>query len=251
MALDQHQEELKQKFLEGRRNTWSDAWECILVNDPVYFESYLKLSSVPKRHNHLTPKIQEFIAITVNAAATHLYVPGIHAHIQAALQCGATKAEILEVIELTSTLGVHACNIGMPILLEVLKENGMRDAPVPFDARQEELKADFTKKRGYWHEFWSEFLELDPDFFEAYLEYSSVPWTKGTLEPKVKEFIYTAFDAAATHLYKPGLKLHMHQAIGYGATKEEIVEILEIATLLSFHSATVAVPILIKELASA
>ena len=28
---------------------------------------------------------------------------------------------------------------------------------------------------------------------------SDVPWRSGTLEPKVKEFIYITFDAAATH----------------------------------------------------
>lgn len=47
----------------------------------------------------------------------------------------------------------------------------------------------------YWHKFWEDFLHLDPEFFEAYLEFSSVPWTKsargegssgGVLEPKVR-----------------------------------------------------------------
>ena len=66
-------------------------------------------------------------------------------------------------------------------------------------------------------------LELAPDLFEAYVEFSSVPWKTGTLEPKVKEMIYIAFDAAATHLYVPGLKLHLRnavtplmKAVGYG-----------------------------------
>ena len=39
----------------------------------------------------------------------------------------------------------------------------------------------------------------------------------GTLSPKVKEFVYIAFDTAATHLYVKGLKLHIENAIGYGA----------------------------------
>ena len=52
------------------------------------------------------------------------------------------------------------------------------------------------------------------------------------LEPKVKELVYCAFDAGSTHLYKPGLKLHMRSALGYGATAQEIMEVLEICTLL-------------------
>ena len=55
--------------------------------------------------------------IAVDAAATHLYVPGIRQHIAAALRCGASVQEIMEVLELSSTLGIHAMNIGVPILV--------------------------------------------------------------------------------------------------------------------------------------
>ena len=61
-------------------------------------------------------------------------------------------------------------------------------------------------------------LELDPEFFAAYLEFSSHPWKHGVLEPKVKELIYTAFDASATHMYIPGSTQHIVNALGYGAT---------------------------------
>lgn len=65
----------------------------------------------------------------------------------------------------------------------------------------------------------------------------------------MKEFVYCAFDCAATHLYVPGLKLHMKNALGYGATPQEILEVFELATLLSLHTAHVAAPI-IEELTS-
>jgi len=66
---------------------------------------------------------------------------------------------------------------------------------------------------------------------------------------QMKELVYCAFDCASTHLYVSGLKLHMKNALGYGATPQEILEVLEIATLLSLHTAHVACPI-IEELAS-
>lgn len=75
-----------------------------------------------------------------------------------------------------------------------------------------DLREDFEKKRGYWHAFWEDFLRLSPEFFGAYVEYSSVPWThegvNGVLEPKVKELIYCAFDSAAPHLYTSLLSSH-------------------------------------------
>jgi len=112
---------------------------------------------------------------------------------------------------------------------------------------------------------------LDPEFFEAYTEFSSVPWTRkidgvsghpGALAPQVrvltiyppfiishdvsqdKELIYCAFDAAATHLYVSGLKAHMRNALQYGATVEQILEVLELATPLSLHTLNVAAPII-------
>jgi alkylhydroperoxidase/carboxymuconolactone decarboxylase family protein YurZ len=246
--LTTRQEELKAEFMKVR-GTWSDAWESILRLDPAFLEAYLKFSAVPWRKNHLENKVKEFVYIAADAAATHLYTPGIRQHIRAALAFGATEAEIMEVLELTSTLGIHAANIGVPLLLEVLEEEGLRSGPVPLDERQEKLKAEFTENRGYWHSFWDGLLEVDPDLFEAYTEFSSVPWRTGVLSPKVKELIYTAFDASATHLYVPGLKLHMRNAVRYGATQEEIMEVLEIVSVIGIHAATVAAPILEEEAA--
>ena len=64
----------------------------------------------------------------------------------------------------------------------------------------------------------------------------------------MKELVYIAFDAAATHLYVPGLKLHMRNAVRLGATAGEITEVLEIVSVIGIHAATVGVPILAEEL---
>lgn len=241
------QQEIKDAFVE-QRGTWSPLWESILRLDPEFLLSYLDFSMVPWKKNHLDAKTKELMYIAVDAAATHLYQPGIRQHIKAALDLGVTPQEIMEVIELTSTLGIHAMNIGVPLLVKVLEEKGLRTGPTPLDANQERVKAEFTENRGYWHSFWDEMLELDPELFEAYTNFSSVPWKTGTLSPKVREFVYIAFDAAATHLYVPGLKLHYKNALGYGATVGELLEVLEIASVIGIHAATTAVPILVEEI---
>ncbi|MCY1137214.1 carboxymuconolactone decarboxylase family protein [Actinoplanes sp. Pm04-4] len=250
MELTARQQEIKDEFIRVR-GTWSDTWEGVLRLDPDFLRAYLNFSAVPWRSGVLDPKVKEFIYIAIDANATHMYLPGVRQHIKAALALGATAQEIMEVLELSATLGIHAMNIGVPILVEVLEEKGLRNGPAPLDDRQEQLKAEFTKTRGYWHNFWDEMLELDPDMFEAYTEFSSVPWRTGTLEPKVKEFVYIAFDTAATHLYVRGLKLHIENAIGYGATPREILEVMEIASVLGIHGVTAAAPILLEELEAA
>lgn len=118
--------------------------------------------------------------------------------------------------------------------------------------KQKRLKEQFIKERGYWRdELWEPILRIDPDFFEAYLNFSAAPWKNGVLPPKIKELIYIAIDASTTHLYEPGLSLHIENALKYGATKEEIMEVFELTSVLGIHTITMGVPILMKELKKA
>jgi alkylhydroperoxidase/carboxymuconolactone decarboxylase family protein YurZ len=229
---------------EAAHGYWDESLDDMLRLDPTFFRAYLDFSTVPERNGALDPKVREFVHIAIDAAATHLFVPGLRRHIARAVELGATDAEIMEVLELTATLGIHAANAGVPILLEVLAETG--DAPDVFDLdqRQLRLRADFERNRGYWNPIWDGVLKLAPDFFEAYLDYSSVPWQHGVLEPKVKELIYCAFDVASTHLWLAGLKLHIRNALGYGATPAELMEVIQIASGLGSHTFEHAMPAL-------
>lgn len=223
---------------------WDDSLDDMLRIDPEFFRRYLDLAAAPLRTGALEPKIRELIHIAIDAAATHLFVPGIQRRIARAVELGATDGEIMEVLELTATLGIHAANAGVPILLEVLAETDSAPDVTDLDDRQRQLKAAFESNRGYWHEIWDGVLKLSPDFFEAYLEFSSVPWRHGVLEPKVKELVYCAFDVASTHLWLPGLKLHIRNALGYGATPAEVMEVIQIASVLGTHTFDYAMPAL-------
>lgn len=244
--ITQRQQEIKDEFIRVR-GTWGDTWQSILELDEEFLLAYLGFSAVPFRKRHLDAKTREFMFIAVDAAATHMYAQGVRQHIKAALAEGATRAEIMEVLECTATLGIHAMNVGVPVLTEVLAERGIRTEPAALTEDQERIKDEFTRNRGYWNATWDEMLELDPELFEAYTAFSSHPWTHGSLDPKVREFIYMAFDTSATHLYKVGLKLHIENALGYGATVGEILEVMEIASVIGIHSVAMAAPILIEE----
>jgi len=116
------------------------------------------------------------------------------------------------------------------------------------NAKQQQLRDKFIAERGYWSPVWGDVLALDPDFFESYLNFSAIPWRKGTLPPKVKELIYIAIDASTTHLYEPGLRQHIANALKHGATKEEIMEVLELTSVLGIHTCSMGVPVLMDEL---
>lgn len=245
MSLNPTEQELKQQF-ESLRGVWTDSWAAVVKLDPGYFAAYLKLRAVPAKNQALPVKIQELLLLALDAACTTLFIPGIKAHLEAALAAGASRAEIIEVLQLSSVLGVHAITMGVPILTEVLEEEG-KTLNIPMDARREALKADFQEKRGFWDPIWQAVVEIDPDFFEAYTEYSSHPFRKpdgGSLEPMVKELVFCAIDVSTTHLYAPGLKVHVRNAIRYGATPQQILEVYQLAALMGAHTPLAAAELL-------
>jgi alkylhydroperoxidase/carboxymuconolactone decarboxylase family protein YurZ len=250
--LDARRQTLKNEFTKAR-GYWNELWDSILDLTPEYFEAYMNYSSVPWRKGVLSPKVKEFIYIAIDAATTHLHEQGLGVHMGNAIRYGATQEELLEVLELTSVLGIHTLTMGVPCLFDELRAagRGAEIDPKPLTPRQEQLKQQFQTNRGYWNDLWNGILQISPDFFEAYMHLSSVPWTHGVLEPKVKEFIYIAIDASTTHLYELGTRVHIRNALKYGATVEEIMEVFQLTSVLGIHTITLGVPTMIAEFAKA
>jgi len=246
MTSAERRDEIKAEF-ESLHGDWDESWEAVHELDPEFLHAFARFHAVPARKGDLEPKVQEFVRIVVDANATHLYTRDVRGHIRRALDAGATPAEVMEVLECAATVGIHAMNVGVPVLVDVMEELGLREGPAPLDEYQERLKAEFTENRGYWNPTWDEMLELDPEAFEAYTDFSSVPWKNGALDPKIKEFLYIAFDTAATHLYTTGLRLHIVNAIGYGATPREILAVMEIASTIGMQTVREAAPLLVEE----
>ena len=119
-------------------------------------------------------------------------------------------------------------------------------------AAKRKSKTPYTDRQirtGDWNPLWDTMREWDPEFIEAYLTFRSVPHSKGPLPQKTKEFILIAINAATTHLYAPGVRRHMQNALKLGATREELLEVIQLTTIMGIHAINVAVPILAEEVA--
>lgn len=60
--------------------------------------------------------------------------------------------------------------------------------------------------------------------------------------------IIDSANSRSRHLYNRGTKIHMRNALKLGATPGEIVEMLEITSLMGIHGVTLSVPILASQL---
>jgi alkylhydroperoxidase/carboxymuconolactone decarboxylase family protein YurZ len=123
-----------------------------------------------------------------------------------------------------------------------------QDSEAVLDGKRRALKEEYTAVKGFWPSMHDATLELDPDYLRAFMEFGKAVAAKNALDAKTREFVYLAIDACTTHLYNPGTKNHIRQALALGATKDEILEILEIVTLVGAHSTAEGIPLLLEVL---
>ncbi|SEK79686.1 carboxymuconolactone decarboxylase family protein [Rhodococcus maanshanensis] len=100
--------------------SWNPLWDTLSEWDPEWTEQFMAMNATPVRRGVFTPEFVELLSIAIDAAATHMYAPGVRRHIRAALELGVSREEILTVLQMVSVLGIHACNLGVPILAEEL-----------------------------------------------------------------------------------------------------------------------------------
>jgi len=227
---------------------WDAQLDGLLELDPDFLQAHLAMLAAPWRADVLDPKIKHLIGLAVSVSTTHLYRPGVRTHLKAALAEGATAAEVMEVFQLVTVIGMHSCNVGVPILLEELGEVGSQLMAASLTPEQEVVKKRYQQRRGNWGPHWEKLVRLSPAFLSAYTDYSMVPWLEGPLEPRVKELIYVAVNVSATHLYAQGLRVHVRNALERGATSAEVMAVYELATSLGMHSVAFGVPVLLEEL---
>lgn len=223
-------------------------WDVLDELDPEFLDRYEEMAAHPVRDGPLDAKTAELVSLAAHAACTTLHGPGIRRHVGRAFDAGATVPEVLDVLEMISAIGVHAVTEGVPILVE---EAGLpADTESEAQAEKERIRETFERDRGYWDELWEDLLELDHEYLERYLNYSAHPWRHGALDPVVREFVVVAVDASTNHLYLPGLRIHVRNALDLGATREELLAVVEIASLVGVTTLTESLPIVVEEAAA-
>jgi alkylhydroperoxidase/carboxymuconolactone decarboxylase family protein YurZ len=101
---------------------------------------------------------------------------------------------------------------------------------------------------GQWNSAWDPFFTLDPAWTDAFMATGAGIYASGVLPAKEVELLSIAFDASFTHLYVPGIRRHIKNAIAAGATMEEIFEVLKICVAHGVSAINLGAPILAEAL---
>jgi alkylhydroperoxidase/carboxymuconolactone decarboxylase family protein YurZ len=100
---------------------------------------------------------------------------------------------------------------------------------------------------GPWDAAVNKLREWDPDWAEACVRMTTNPWTKGVLPRKTVELIGIALNVACTNLNPEGTRRHIRAALEAGATRQEILTVVKMASMMSIHSCSLGAPILLEE----
>jgi len=235
---------------EGETNSglWDRAArETLSEWDPAWASVYCRMTDNPWKSGVLSRKFVELVGIAINAACTSLNPEGTRRHIRAALEAGATREEILLVLKCASVMAIHSCSLGAPILLEEAKAAGVQHAE---KEKPQTPACDAMRAAGQWNTAWDPFLDLAPEWTDAFMASGIGIYKTGVLPAKEIELLSIAFDASFTHMYAPGTRRHIRNALKAGATVEEIMEVLKLCVAQGAQACNLGVPILAEELAS-
>ena len=225
---------------------WDSALDTLREWDPAWAKLCFKMSTNPWTNPVLPRKFIELVSIGLNAACTNLNAEGTRHHIRAALEAGATREEVLFVLKCGSVLSIHCCSQAAPIVFEEAKSANVKLTP---RASTEPTPAcDAMRKIGQWNTAWDPFFELDPVFTDEFMAMGAGIYKSGVMSPKEVELLSIALDASVTHMYAPGTRRHIKNALKTGATMEEIMGVLKLCVVQGVQTFNLGLPILAEEL---
>jgi alkylhydroperoxidase/carboxymuconolactone decarboxylase family protein YurZ len=106
---------------------------------------------------------------------------------------------------------------------------------------------DQPQETGPWDPALVQLSEWDPAWAATCVKMTTNPWITGVLPRKFIELVGVGLNAACTNLNPDGTRRHIRAALNAGATREQILTILKMASVMSIHSCSLGAPILLEE----
>src|SRR5262245_24982924 len=108
-------------------------------------------------------------------------------------------------------------------------------------------QSDSATTIGPWDRALDILRRWDPKWADASVTMATNPWRSGVLPRKFSELVSVGLNAACTNLNPEGTRRRGRAALEAGATHDEILMVLKMASVMSIHSCSLGAPILLEE----
>lgn len=241
---DAAREALKQRTIAAFER-FADYHATLLDHHPQLLERVIGMLDAANELKHVSIKLRHLIWIAVDAVCTHLYERGIRIHTLFAMQHGATEMEIFESLAIATQIGLRSYQDGIGIVLEETAAEG--DSLPAGSAARAESDAVRAYREANGGEGWLAPSLAHSRHNVAALIDLATP-TPGGLDAKSAELIALSVECCPAVNNPEGIRRHARNAVRLGATREELIEVLDLASGISLHAVSVGAPIVEKAL---
>lgn len=202
----------------------------------------LVTAAVAEEGSPLSDLDRALVVVGLASSVTSLNPEAVREAIGAAYSAGASPEQIQEVVSVMSGLGVHSLMVSAANILAEGRSAG-RELTETLTPAEQEAWDRRVGSDPFWQSMEAEMpgflrsmLKLSPIQFEAFFDYCAVPWRTRTVPARTKELLAMASDALPTHVFLPGFRLHLANAVKLGAGRAALLECLELARTAPEHT---------------
>ena len=208
---------------EAKNESWKKArttgqWSKVMFKTaPTLHKEWLGMVAASTRRGKLPEKLKHLIWTAVDAVVTHLYAPGAILHAQEAMENGASVAEVMDTFRLACIPATRGLDVAYPLLAAALAK-----------------KQGGQKKSGE-----DVAMNLSPEFTMAYDAFIAGQ-TPGGLDDRSRCLITLAVVSNPATLDRAATERTIQQALDMGIDAEEILEAMEVASLIATHAFSIS-----------
>jgi alkylhydroperoxidase/carboxymuconolactone decarboxylase family protein YurZ len=210
---DIDREAIQAEFVR-ERGYWRPWTDTFLRERPEFLRQYARYAGYPARTGPMSERMVELIYVALDASASHLFESGLRTHMGKAMQCGATPADIFDVLHLVATQGLASVVQAAAILAQETNPSLVTE--------------------GAWDPM--ALLErLDPGYAEVVQALLDFDGPDHGLVPAEKCLVHIALNACFTAHNPPALRHHIRQGLSLGLTTGQMLQAIQLGAHLSVH----------------
>lgn len=220
---------------------WQDDMKALA---PQAHERLMKMYDRNNWPGLLPPTLLHLLWIAVDAVPTHLYPPGIELHARMAIQHGASVAQVVEALEIATTVCERSLVHALPAVIKAARESGhpTPDTGSSLSEEQQRLRTQYEAREGVWPPGLDLALQLVPGFLRGLFAMSHEAAVPDGLNPKWRAMIMLAVHSCPAVLDVDAVKLHTKRCLEFGASTEELVEVVLSASGIGVHAYSLGIP---------
>lgn len=218
-AMDPGRAAIKAAFIR-ERGYWRPWVDTLLRERPRFVQAYADYAGHPARTGPLSARMVELLYVALDASGSHLFEAGLRTHMAKALESGATRVDVFDVLHLVCAQGLEAVVQAAVILAE---ESRARPAATCVAGSDDPLAA---------------LAQLDPAFAAVVREFLNVDTLRESgpgLTPAEQCLVRIALNACFTAHQPAALRQHLRQGLTLGLSTPEMLQAIQLGAHLAVH----------------